>query len=299
MGLLDFLPVVGPLVEGAVNMFGQASTNQANKDMMNTQRTWAVQDWDKQNAYNAPSAQMQRYKDAGLNPNLIYGNGASSAGIASPIRQTETAKQQPVNTGGNVADSMLKGFLSMYDLQKTQAETDRLKKQAELIEAERRLKEQSTQNLSFDLYKGQQTLPLSLEGMGLKNRNLAADLPIKETIATNMVQDNARKWLLAGNSLSETAQRILESQARTANLGLDQGLIHQKIEQLKKSNTLSDLDIQLKQKGLSWSDPYYMRIGSRLIDKYLKDGDLPFVDHAGQSVDVGNSPTHWHFRKNQ
>jgi len=28
-----------------------------------------------QNAYNAPVAQMQRYRDAGLNPNLIYGQG--------------------------------------------------------------------------------------------------------------------------------------------------------------------------------------------------------------------------------
>lgn len=31
--------------------------------------------WNRQNEYNNPAAQMQRYTDAGLNPNLIYGQG--------------------------------------------------------------------------------------------------------------------------------------------------------------------------------------------------------------------------------
>lgn len=30
--------------------------------------------------YDSPQAQMQRFKDAGLNPNLIYGNGSAAAG---------------------------------------------------------------------------------------------------------------------------------------------------------------------------------------------------------------------------
>lgn len=34
----------------------------------------------KQNEYNTPANQMARYRAAGLNPNLIYGNGQSSAG---------------------------------------------------------------------------------------------------------------------------------------------------------------------------------------------------------------------------
>lgn len=38
-----------------------------------------------QNAYNSPEQQMQRYKDAGLNPNLIYGSGSASSGNMSNI----------------------------------------------------------------------------------------------------------------------------------------------------------------------------------------------------------------------
>lgn len=293
MGLLDFIPVVGPALEGAFNLFSQASNNKTQVHMMNQQRTWAVEDWNKQNAYNAPAAQMQRFKDAGLNPNLIYGQG--NAGNATPVRSTDSARTNAPQLNG-VAESMLRGFLSMYDLQKTQAETDRLQKQAQLVEAERRLKEQQTKNLGFTLYSGQQTLPLSLEGMALKNRNLAADVGMKGTIQDNMIQDNARKWLLAGNTLNETAQRILESKARTANLGLEQGIINQKIDLLKKSNVLSQFDIDLKKKGFSWSDPYYIRVGSRLIDQFINtDGFLK--NHAGEEVQVGNSNAKWHFRK--
>lgn len=39
--------------------------------------------WDIQNRYNHPKAQMQRYREAGLNPNLIYGQG--TAGNAEQV----------------------------------------------------------------------------------------------------------------------------------------------------------------------------------------------------------------------
>ena len=34
------------------------------------------------NAYNDPSAQMERLKQAGLNPNLVYGGGATTTASA-------------------------------------------------------------------------------------------------------------------------------------------------------------------------------------------------------------------------
>lgn len=41
-----------------------------------------VEQWNRANAYNAPSAQMQRYKEAGLNPNLIYSQSNEAASSA-------------------------------------------------------------------------------------------------------------------------------------------------------------------------------------------------------------------------
>lgn len=56
--------------------------------------------WNKQNEYNSPEAQMDRYRQAGLNPNLIYGNGVSSAGNAGSMAEF---RAQPVGTSDLLA----------------------------------------------------------------------------------------------------------------------------------------------------------------------------------------------------
>ena len=45
----------------------------------------ALADWNRLNAYNNPAQQMQRFKEAGLNPNLIY----KQTNEAAPIRSTD------------------------------------------------------------------------------------------------------------------------------------------------------------------------------------------------------------------
>jgi hypothetical protein len=70
------------IVQSGINAGSQASTNQSQMNfsnmMSNRQREWAIQDRDYQNFYNSPQEVMRRYKEAGLNPNLIYGQGTIS-----------------------------------------------------------------------------------------------------------------------------------------------------------------------------------------------------------------------------
>lgn len=64
----------------------QRKENQANRDwnlnLAKQQNQWNIEQWNRENEYNSPSAQMARYKSAGLNPDLIYGQPNLSA--ASP-----------------------------------------------------------------------------------------------------------------------------------------------------------------------------------------------------------------------
>lgn len=53
--------------------------NQANRSMANYQYSKDLEMWNAQNEYNTPENQMLRLKEAGLNPNLIYGTGAKGA----------------------------------------------------------------------------------------------------------------------------------------------------------------------------------------------------------------------------
>lgn len=55
------------------------------KDLFGFQNDINVKNWNMQNEYNSPTAQMQRYQDAGLNTNLIYGGNGSVAGNAEGI----------------------------------------------------------------------------------------------------------------------------------------------------------------------------------------------------------------------
>lgn len=86
-----------------------------------------TQMWNEQNAYNSPAAQMQRYKDAGLNPMLIYGNGVSSAGNASgaPHYEAPTYKGMDMNS--------ILSFQSMANLMQ---QNELLQRQTQLAEAQ-------------------------------------------------------------------------------------------------------------------------------------------------------------------
>lgn len=57
------------------------------KELMNLQNQYAVENWNRENRYNTPKAQMERLRSAGLNPDLMYGSGAAglqSGSISAP-----------------------------------------------------------------------------------------------------------------------------------------------------------------------------------------------------------------------
>ena len=55
--------------------------------------------WNAQNEYNSPKEQMQRLKEAGLNPMLVYGNGSVSGNMSASAPSYE-----PVNYTGAFSD---------------------------------------------------------------------------------------------------------------------------------------------------------------------------------------------------
>jgi hypothetical protein len=92
--------------QNAQNIDFQNRTNQANwerdQELMRIQRYWAEQDWDKVNAYNHPTQQMMRFKEAGLNPHLIYGNTNNSPAAmlrTTPAQHTAAKAPQVDNSG--------------------------------------------------------------------------------------------------------------------------------------------------------------------------------------------------------
>ena len=74
--------------QGLIGALGSIATtamqNKANRELAQYSFDMQRRMIQEQNEYNSPAAQMQRYKEAGLNPNLIFGgiDSGSQNGIA-------------------------------------------------------------------------------------------------------------------------------------------------------------------------------------------------------------------------
>lgn len=90
------------IVSGAVGLgqdvlTGWFNTNQQTKLNKNAFEQ-NLQMWNLQNAYNDPSAQMQRLANAGLNPNLVYGGGNVTGNTTSNYPTYEPVKYSGIGS---------------------------------------------------------------------------------------------------------------------------------------------------------------------------------------------------------
>lgn len=82
------------ILGGVLGSRSQKKTNDKNMELAKYQNAWQAQEnekayqrnlkmWNLQNAYNSPTQQMARLRTAGLNPNLVYGNGVTGNSAGS------------------------------------------------------------------------------------------------------------------------------------------------------------------------------------------------------------------------
>ena len=114
------------------------------------QRNWAKDDakmaferditgWMMNNAYNDPAAQMQRLKAAGLNPNLVYGNGSVTGNASGSAPSGTMARSSNISVG----DEVLKGQQLLANdatIENTRAEEKVRREQAEQVKVDTAVK---------------------------------------------------------------------------------------------------------------------------------------------------------------
>lgn len=107
----------GAAISAIGNFFGNKSNQKSSERLFEkqaqfsreeriAQQQWIENMYAQNNAYNTPAAQMERYKAAGLNPDLIYSQGDSgnaSFPEAPSQAATPTASVIPKNTYGDTA----------------------------------------------------------------------------------------------------------------------------------------------------------------------------------------------------
>lgn len=134
-------PVIGASLIGAGanflgGLFGSSAQESANRTNIMLQReaqAWNESMWQKQNEYNTPAAQIQRMREAGLNPALMYSQG--NVGNAESVKSVSPAQVQPV-TGlsqgiASAGDAIADGIIKMEQVKQMRAQTRMLQAKAD------------------------------------------------------------------------------------------------------------------------------------------------------------------------
>lgn len=98
--------LAGGLVGGLMNRKSQKDANKANIQLAREQMQFSQKMIQQQNEYNSPVAQMQRYAQAGLNPNLVYTQGNPGNQTSIPSYQRADVKPEQFNFQSDMANAV-------------------------------------------------------------------------------------------------------------------------------------------------------------------------------------------------
>ena len=266
------LPVASLLtgiIGAGANTISTISTNNAqrrwNEAMYNRQREDALADWARTNQYNSPLAQMQRFKEAGLNPNLIYGQ----TNMAQPVRSTDAKSwnpQAPAFNLGQIVDQYLqaKQAGASIDIMKEQKENLKASTEGKLIENLRNAK-----GLSFIEPMAQAKLEGALQ-----------DNKYKGALTTLTLDRNEREAIKLSNDRQKTAQDIIESKQRVTKSQQEVRNLQETNNILKQTGVLRKLEAMQKSMGLDddytqteWfitQAAYDPKGGVEILNKYIQ-----------------------------
>lgn len=257
-------------------------TNQANAEL--AKYNWEQQKdmWNAQNQYNTPSAQMSRYRDAGLNPNLIYGQGSNGNSTSIPTPATPTMQAAHVDRipyetlVGGLGDDLLKAYNFKLQREKLENDSDLSASQAAAQRAEANKKTAEIAEIGMRTSKGWQDYEQSRELFGYSRK--AADLNVKQ-MEVNIANANERlkNWPLERQRLNMEidlmssnvaknysqaklfSQQILESAQRIVNLAAEKG----RTDELTRS---LGLDNDFKERSM---DDRVSTVAAKLTQLYI------------------------------
>jgi hypothetical protein len=282
-------PLVIPAIAAGAQLVGQginaisqtginAKTRQWNEQMYNKQRADALADWNMQNEYNSPAAQMERYAKAGLNPHLIYGGGPGN--VSAPVRSTDTkswSPQAPQFDFGAIAQSAL---FAGVNLKAKEAQINN----TEQVIKNNQAKEQETNAKTLGIIEG--TLKTKQQNQRY-NEIVDSNLTMQEERLRNMkaqtdqvLTRTEQLRAIFQPNLQKAVEEVYKLRLENSIKPSEKEYLRYKIHDTKRSIELKNLDIQLKRLGIMPGDNMFMRILGRQLatpkdQQWQKDYNKP------------------------
>lgn len=233
-------------IGGAFNSIFQGRQNRKNREFQEREnqinRQFAVDMWNKQNEYNLPTNQMQRLRDAGINPHLAYSNG-------QPMN-TSNAPASPTGIG-----SMPQGIAPQFNVGEifnalmTKAQIKNMEAQTEKTRAEKEEVEARTENTIEDTTGKKKDNEIKTIELTHKDRQILSEIGLNE-------------------------QNIEESKSRVESSVLTNKKVEQEIENLKSQKNLTDEQVNNLKKALILLDAQINNTKADTDLKILQKGNV-------------------------
>ena len=198
------ISLAGQLINSGIQGGMNRATRKWNEKMYGQQRKDALADWAMQNEYNSPLQQMARLKAAGLNPNLVYNNGAThSAQAVQKSDMKQWSPQAPQFDFGQIIDQYL-------GTQQRQNTINVGKEQLEALKLE-------NINKGIKNVKDAKGLPFVERMLESTLERNAASIAAMRQQTQFSISENARRELRNTADINVAVQRALNIEQQTTN----------------------------------------------------------------------------------
>lgn len=280
------ITAAGGLINSAINAGSTANLNRKNRQFAReqyaTQRAHALQDWESQNTYNSPVEQMKRLKAAGLNPNLVYGNGADAqAGSINsssfPTPNTEAFKQNE-----NIPGNALSKF---YEVSVQQQQLRNMEATEHLIDAQTRatLANAGLHEIDLDVKKWMNRnvndeddsttphdqelstiTPLKTERLSKYHEQMSKEGLARERYEMAMTQDEIMT-ATKQSTITAAAEKIISMRIAQSKNTAEINNLKERLKILKSEGILKQLDAEFAEQLHGRWDNYIIKILSIIL----------------------------------
>lgn len=219
----------GAAISAIGSFFGNKSNRKASSEAFEreskfareerlAQQSWIEQMYEKNNAYNSPAAQMQRLKEAGLNPDLMYSRGdVGNATAPEAPQQAMTPRYNviPTNTYGETAQIAADAGLKAAQARLASSESKKADTEESLLTADYLLRKARTES---DIELNNSTIYVNHE-LGQLNHAEAE-------VAAKKLQE-------IDVAMSETRERINTLKAQQSQI--DENIVQMKFDRFLRS----------------------------------------------------------------
>ncbi|UYL88400.1 DNA pilot protein [Microvirus sp.] len=207
--MVAWVPIV-MAASSAVNAAMQERANRQNQENFNTQLQYNKDMLSEQNRYNLPTAQRQRYEDAGINPYLALSN-ISSGSQQSTLPAPGSPNINPVQFNG------LSDAVNAY-VQMQQQKVNEAVAQSQIAKTN-----EETKGLQVDNAHKEEVIQGNLTEQGARTENFKSSTAVNNKTVDKIMEeingmkiDNMYKPAIGDMTLTESEARVAKLDAETA-----------------------------------------------------------------------------------